>query len=101
MAERQHARPQVEPPRVVGRDEAELRQRMQAAPRRRARNPVRWLTCAIDIRRFLVRERQHHGQSPGQRGDEIGVVAKLRDGLGYEFRRIGGLATRTGARHRG
>ena len=89
MAERQHARPQVEPPRVVGRDEAELRQRVQAAPRRRARNARPMADLRDRHPALLVREGQHHGQSPCQRGDEIGVVAELRDGLGDELRRIG------------
>ena len=53
MAERQHARPQVEPARVVGRDEANFNSvcRLRRAAARGI--PARWLTCAIDIRRFL------------------------------------------------
>ena len=88
MAERQHARSQVEPARVVGRDEAELRQRVQAASRRRARNTRPMADLRDRHPALLVRKGQHHGESSRQRRDKIGVVAKLRDGLGDELRRI-------------
>ena len=79
VAERQHARAQVEAARVVGRDEAQLRQRVQAAPRRGARNPGPMADLRDRHPPPLVRQREQHRQTARQRGHEVGIVAVIRD----------------------
>ena len=64
MAERQDARPQVEPASLVRRDEAELSKRMQAAPRRGPRNPGAMADLRDRHATPLVRKGQQARASP-------------------------------------
>ena len=81
VAERQHARAQVVAARVVGTDEAELRERVKAPPRGRAGDPREMRDLRDRHPAALVRERQHHGEAAGERGDEVAVLAQPVDGL--------------------
>ena len=94
MAERQHARPQVEAPGVVHRDKAELRERVQAAARGGTRNPRAMAHLRNRHPPPLVGQREQNGEPASERGDEIGVVIESRDRVRGD--RVGG-----GERERG
>ena len=92
----QHPRAQIEPPRLVGGDEAQRRQRVQAAPCRGARNA----RAVADLRDrhapLLVGERQQHREPARQGGDEIGIIAMTGDGIGQQRVRVGQRCRRLG-----